>query len=100
MLEFNGNKIWNERKSRNDYCWVLDQERSILRKRYSRKIKTYSEETAGIIDEEMKRILDTCYNSAKEILKTHEDKLHAVAKVLLEKEKITGEEFEAIFNEE
>ena len=62
--------------------------------------KTYSEETAGIIDEEMKRILDTCYKSAKEILKTHEDKLHAVAKVLLEKEKITGEEFEAIFNEE
>ena len=62
--------------------------------------KTYSEETAGIIDEEMKRILDTCYNSAKEILKTHEDKLHAIAKVLLEKEKITGEEFEAIFNEE
>ena len=62
--------------------------------------KTYSEETAGIIDEEMKSILDTCYNSAKEILKTHEDKLHAVAKVLLEKEKITGEEFEAIFNEE
>jgi len=62
--------------------------------------KTYSEVTAGIIDEEMKRILDTCYNSAKEILKTHEDKLHAVAKVLLEKEKITGEEFEAIFNEE
>ena len=62
--------------------------------------KTYSEETAGIIDEEMKRILDTCYNSAKEILKTHEEKLHAVAKVLLEKEKITGEEFEAIFNEE
>ena len=61
--------------------------------------KTYSEETAGIIDEEMKRILDTCYNSAKEILKTHEDKLHAVAKVLLEKEKITGEEFEAIFND-
>ena len=36
--------------------------------------KTYSEETAGIIDEEMKRILDTCYNSAKEILKTHENK--------------------------
>lgn len=62
--------------------------------------KTYSEETAGIIDEEMKRILDTCYNSAKEILKTHEDKLHAVAKVLLAKEKITGEEFEAIFNED
>ena len=62
--------------------------------------KTYSEETAGIIDEEMKKIIDTCYNKAIEILKTHEDKLHAVAKVLLEKEKITGEEFEAIFNEQ
>ncbi len=61
--------------------------------------KTYSEETAGIIDEEMKKIIDTCYNKAIEILKIHEDKLHAVAKVLLEKEKITGEEFEAIFNE-
>ena len=61
--------------------------------------RTYSEETAGIIDEEMKKIIDTCYNKAIEILKTHEDKLHAVAKVLLEKEKITGEEFEAIFNE-
>ena len=62
--------------------------------------KTYSEETAGIIDEEMKKIIDTCYNKAIEILKTHEDKLHAVAKVLLEKEKITGEEFEAIFDEQ
>ena len=48
----------------------------------------------------MKKIIDTCYNKAIEILKTHEDKLHAVAKVLLEKEKITGEEFEAIFNEQ
>ena len=34
--------------------------------------KTYSEETAGIIDEEMKRILDTCYNSAKEIFSPHD----------------------------
>ena len=76
-----------------------DQNEVLLGRDFAQE-KTYSEETAGIIDEEMKRILDTCYNSAKEILKTHEDKLHAVAKVLLEKEKITGEEFEAIFNEE
>ena len=76
-----------------------DQNKVFLGRDFAQE-KTYSEETAGIIDEEMKRILDTCYNSAKEILKTHEDKLHAVAKVLLEKEKITGEEFEAIFNEE
>ena len=60
--------------------------------------KTYSEETAGMIDEEMKKIIDACYVKAKEILKANEDKLNAVAGVLLEKEKITGEEFEAIFN--
>ena len=59
--------------------------------------KTYSEATAGVIDEEMKRIIDSCYNKAIQILRENEDKLHSVAKVLLEKEKITGEEFEAIF---
>ena len=61
--------------------------------------KTYSEETAGKIDEEIKRIIDGCYKDATEILKSNEDKLHAVAGVLLEKEKITGEEFEEIFND-
>ena len=76
-----------------------DQNEVFLGRDYAQE-KTYSEETAGIIDEEMKKIIDTCYNKAIEILKTHEDKLHAVAKVLLEKEKITGEEFEAIFNEQ
>ena len=61
--------------------------------------KTYSEATAGIIDEEIKRIIDGCYNKAIQILRENGDKLHSVAKVLLEKEKITGEEFEAIFRE-
>ena len=59
--------------------------------------KDYSEETAGLIDEEVKRIIDKAYNTAKEILKTNMDKLTAVATVLLEKEKIDGEEFDAIF---
>ena len=59
--------------------------------------KEYSEETAGLIDEEIKKIIDGCYKKAIEILKTHEDKLHAVAGVLLEKEKISGEEFDNIF---
>ena len=62
--------------------------------------KTYSEETAAAIDTEIKRIVDTGYNRAKQILTEHSDKLHAVAGILLEKEKITSEEFEAIFNEE
>lgn len=61
--------------------------------------KEYSEETAGVIDEEVKRIIDKAYNMAAEILKTHIDKLHAVAGVLLEKEKIDGEEFNSIFGE-
>ena len=59
--------------------------------------KEYSEETAGIIDEEVKRIIDTAYNRAAQILNDNIDKLHAVAKILLEKEKITGEEFDKIF---
>ena len=62
--------------------------------------REYSEETAGIIDEETKRIVDEAYNRAKKILTDHADKLHAVAKVLLEKEKIEAEEFEEIFAEE
>ena len=61
--------------------------------------KDYSEETAGIIDEEVKRIVDKAYNRAREILTEHVDKLHAVASVLLEKEKIEGEEFDRIFSE-
>ena len=60
--------------------------------------KEYSEETAAIIDEETKTIIDTAYKTAEEILKANMDKLHTVAGILLEKEKIDGEEFETIFN--
>ncbi len=61
--------------------------------------KEYSEETAAVIDEETKRIVDTGYNRAKQILSDNIDKLHKVAGILLEKEKIEADEFEAIFNE-
>ena len=61
--------------------------------------KEYSEETAAIIDEEVKKIIDEAYKKAINILSEHVDKLHAVAKVLLEKEKIDGEEFDKIFAE-
>ena len=60
--------------------------------------KEYSEETASIVDEEVKSIIDFAYRKAEEILKEHIDKLHSVAGVLLEKEKIDGEEFDQIFN--
>ena len=61
--------------------------------------KNYSEETAGVIDEEIKSIIDKAYNRAREILTAHVDKLHQVAGVLLEKEKIEADEFDAIFNQ-
>lgn len=59
--------------------------------------KEYSEETASIIDQETKKIVDIGYNRAKQILSENVDKLHQVAGILLEKEKIEADEFEAIF---
>ena len=59
--------------------------------------KNFSEETAAKIDEEVKRIIDEAYNKAKTILSNNMDKLSKVAQVLLEKEKIDGDEFAAIF---
>ena len=61
--------------------------------------KTYSEETAAVIDGEIKRIIDTAYDKAKKILSKNIDKLHIVAGILLEKEKIDGEEFDKVFEE-
>lgn len=60
--------------------------------------RAYSEETAGRIDEEVKKIIDECYVEAKRIISDHMDVLHASAKLLMEKERITREEFEALFN--
>ncbi len=61
--------------------------------------KEYSEETASLIDEEVKSIIDFAYRKAEEILKANMNKLTRVANVLLEKEKIDGEEFDEIFSE-
>ena len=61
-------------------------------------VRNYSEDIAAVIDIEVKRIIDNGYNRAKTILEQHVDKLHKVASVLLEKEKIEAEEFEAIMN--
>ena len=58
----------------------------------------YGEEVAGKIDREVKRIIDECYEKARAILKENESILHACANLLLEKEKIGREEFEALFD--
>ena len=59
--------------------------------------KAHSEEISGEIDKEVKRIIDDCYTKAKDIIMQHEKVLHSCATLLLEKEKINREEFEALF---
>ncbi len=60
--------------------------------------KGYSEDVAGRIDAEIKRIVDECYAKAKEIILANEDVLRRSAELLLEKEKIGRIEFEALFD--
>ena len=57
----------------------------------------YSQETAAIIDQEIHKIIDDCYNQCKQILIDNMDNLKNVAELLLEKEKIEGDEFDALF---
>lgn len=59
--------------------------------------RNYAEETASLIDSEVKRIIDESYAKAKKILQEYEDVLHKCADLLIEKEKIGREEFEALF---
>ena len=61
-------------------------------------LKNYSEETAAEIDEEINHIITTAYGRTEDILKEHIDRLHAVAGALIEREKISGEEFETIMH--
>jgi cell division protease FtsH len=59
--------------------------------------RPYSEEVAGKIDDEVKKIIDGCYAKAEQILKDNRNVLDEAAKLLIEKERITREEFEALF---
>ncbi len=61
--------------------------------------KGYGENVATLIDQEVKRIIDECYLRAKEIIHQYEQVLHQCADLLMEKEKISREEFEALFSE-
>ncbi|MCM1494583.1 MAG: ATP-dependent zinc metalloprotease FtsH [Bacteroides sp.] len=60
--------------------------------------KSFSEETAVQIDAEVKSIVDECYAEARRILEEHMDVLHRCAELLLEKDRIDGREFEALFS--
>ncbi len=61
--------------------------------------KGYGENVASLIDQEVKRIIDECYAKASKIIHQHEQVLHRCADLLLEKEKISRDEFEALFAE-
>lgn len=60
----------------------------------------YSEQVAASIDEEIHMIIDRCHEKAKEIIMKHEEVLHKCARLLLEKEKVHREEFDALFTED
>lgn len=60
--------------------------------------KNVSEETLKLIDSEMKKIVDVCYEKAKEILRENDEKLTRLANCLLEKETVYKKEFEAIYS--
>ena len=59
--------------------------------------RSYGENVATAIDSEVKRIIDECYEKAKKIILDHENVLHKCCELLLEKEKISQDEFEALF---
>ena len=61
--------------------------------------RSFSESTAAVIDEEVKRLIDDAHVKATEMIKEHIDVLHRCAALLIEKEKIGQEEFEALFGE-
>ena len=59
--------------------------------------RSYGDEMLSTIDKEIKRLVDECYAAAKEMILAHKDVLEKSCQLLLEKEKISGEEFEALF---
>ena len=76
-----------------------DSEEVFVGRDFGHTSRGYGEEVAGKIDKEIKRIIDECYTKAKAIIEEHHSVLEACANLLLEKEKITSEEFEALFYE-
>lgn len=78
---------------------VFDENDEVFIGRDFGHTRSYSEEVAAMIDKEVKNVIDTAYQKTKQILNEHINALHKVAQALLEKEKLEGQEFEAIFSE-
>ena len=78
-------------------CYADDEEDEVFIGRDLAHAKNHSEAVSSEIDKEVKAIIDKCYKKAEEIIKAHMDVLNACAELLLEKEKIGRDEFEALF---
>ena len=76
-----------------------DSDEVFIGRDFGHTSRGYGEKVAGTIDEEVKRIIDECYLKARAVIQEHHDVLDACAKLLLEKEKITRAEFEALFED-
>lgn len=76
-----------------------DSDEVFIGRDFGHTSRGYGEKVASTIDEEVKRIIDECYLKARSILKEYDSVLQACAELLLEKEKITRNEFEALFEE-
>ena len=77
-----------------------DSDEVFIGRDLARASRGYGENVAGVIDQEVKRIIDECYAKAKSIIHEYDHVLHACAELLLEKEKISREEFESLFGDE
>ena len=76
-----------------------DSDEVFIGRDFGHTSRGYGEKVAGTIDEEVKRIVDECYAKARKILQEYHSVLESCAQLLLEKEKITRKEFEALFEE-
>lgn len=74
-----------------------DSDEVFIGRDFGHTSRGYGEKVAGTIDEEVKRIIDECYLKARTLIQEYHDVLDACARLLLEKEKITRSEFEALF---
>ena len=79
-------------------CYEDEDEDEVFIGRDLAHAKNHSELVAGEIDREVKAIIDKCYKQAEEIIREHMGVLKACADLLIEKEKVNREEFEALFN--
>ena len=80
-----------------EFCDVLKSDNLIIYGHHISNYQMFGEEMQDAIGKEVKRLIDTAYNDAQEILRQNVETLHAIAKVLITKEKINEEEFNKFF---